>query len=153
MRGRRPKPTPLKLLHGNPGRRPINTDEPDFGALLSAPPVHLGPRAVEEWDRLRELFRDQGILTEADRPALAAFCSAYGRWVEAETQLRTSGLLVKSPSGWPIQNPYLSIANKAWEQMHKMMAEFGFTPSGRSRIKATPRKPKKPEGTAKFFTS
>lgn len=153
MRGRKPNPTNLKLLRGNPGRRPINTNEPDLPELLGPPPGHLGAKAVEEWDRLRDLFKDQNLLTEADRASLAAYCVAYSRWVEAETQLITSGLLVKSPSGWPIQNPYLSIANKAWEQMHKMMAEFGLTPSGRSRIKTTPKKSKQPKGTAQFFTS
>jgi hypothetical protein len=28
MRGRRPKPTRLKMLTGNPGKRPLNNDEP-----------------------------------------------------------------------------------------------------------------------------
>ena len=28
MRGRRPKPTALKLIEGNPGKRPLPRDEP-----------------------------------------------------------------------------------------------------------------------------
>ena len=28
IRGRKPKPTALKLLEGNPGKRPINEHEP-----------------------------------------------------------------------------------------------------------------------------
>lgn len=43
------------------------------------------------------------------------------------------GTVVKSPSGYPIQSPYLAIANKAHEQMTKLLAEFGMTPSSRSR--------------------
>jgi P27 family predicted phage terminase small subunit len=151
MRGRRPKPTTLKLLQGNPGRRPINADEPSFPALESECPAHLGTMAAAEWTRMKELFKEQNIFTEADRAALAAYCLAWGRWVEAENQVRQSGMLVKSPSGYPMQNPWLSIANKAMEQMNRLTPEFGFTPSSRSKIKTLPEK-KKPKGTARFFT-
>ena len=33
----RPKPTALKLLAGNPGKRPINANEPDAGDLDLTP--------------------------------------------------------------------------------------------------------------------
>lgn len=138
MRGRKPKPTSLRVLQGNPGKRPVNTDEPAFPALASDCPKHLGPMAATEWARMKELFKVQNIFTEADRAALSAYCLAWGRWVEAENNVRQSGMLVKSPSGYPMQNPWLSIANKAMEQMHKLMTEFGLTPSSRSRVKVIP---------------
>lgn len=76
-----------------------------------------------------------GLLTEIDRAALAAYCQAYGRWVEAERNVQKYGTVMISPDkGWPIQSPYLAIANKALEQMHKYLVEFGMTPSSRSRI-------------------
>ncbi len=34
-----------------------------------------------------------------------------------------------------IQNPYLGVANRAWDQVRQMSIEFGLTPSSRSRIK------------------
>ena len=46
--------------------------------------------------------------------------------------------MVKSPSGYPIQSPYVAIANRQAELMMRISAEFGFTPASRSRI-ATPR--------------
>jgi phage terminase small subunit len=45
--------------------------------------------------------------------------------------------MVKSPSGYPIQSPYLAIANRQAEIMMRIASEFGFTPASRSRI-ATP---------------
>ena len=40
MRGRRPKPTRLKLLTGNPGKRPLNDDEPQpQAAIPECPPA------------------------------------------------------------------------------------------------------------------
>lgn len=44
--------------------------------------------------------------------------------------------MVKAPSGFPVQSPFLAIANKALEQMTKLMIEFGMTPSSRTRVHA-----------------
>jgi phage terminase small subunit len=46
--------------------------------------------------------------------------------------------MVKSPTGYPIQSPYVAIANRQVEIMMRIAAEFGFTPASRSRI-ALPR--------------
>lgn len=78
------------------------------------------------------------MLTEADRAALAMYCQAYSRWVEAETLLREKGTVVKSPSGSAMLNPYLSVANKAMEQMKGFLSEFGMTPASRARIQLPP---------------
>lgn len=139
MRGRKPKPTSLKVLQGNPGKRPINVEEPNFPALESDCPEYLGPIAVREWARMKGLFTIQNIFTEADRACLAAYCVCYGRWVEAETHVREMGIMVTSPSGFPMQNPWLSVANKALQQMNKITPEFGMTPSSRSRVKTIPK--------------
>lgn len=138
MRGRKPKPTSIKLLQGNPGRRPVNKDEPEYNAIEADCPEHLNAVARKEWARMRDLLQSSRILTEADRSALAAYCVAWGRWVEAEENIKKTGILVKSPNGFPIQNPWLSISNKAFEQMHKLLQEFGLTPASRSKVKAIP---------------
>jgi P27 family predicted phage terminase small subunit len=69
-----------------------------------------------------------------DRAALAAYCQAYGRWVEAEEKVREFGAVIKAPSGFPIQSPYLGIANTAMRQMRDFLTEFGMTPASRTRI-------------------
>jgi P27 family predicted phage terminase small subunit len=74
------------------------------------------------------------ILTELDRAALAAYCQAYGRWVEAERKLQETPMLLKLPSGYVQQNPWLTIANKQLELMHKYLTEFGLSPVARSRV-------------------
>ncbi len=79
-----------------------------------------------------------GLLTSIDRAALAAYCQAWGRWVEAEEALKKHGVVVRSPNGFPIQSPYLAIANKARDQMRSMLTEFGMSPSSRSRVVAEP---------------
>ncbi len=77
-----------------------------------------------------------GLLSRADRPALAAYCTAWSRWVEAEAMVKKFGAIVKSPEkGFPMKSPYLSIADQAMETMRKLLVEFGLTPSSRGRIK------------------
>lgn len=136
MRGRRPKPTRLKLLTGNPGRRPLNQDEPRPEAVIPECPPELGPVAQKEWHRLAGELSALRILTNLDRAALAAYCGAYALWAEATENIQKFGTMVKSPSGYPIQSPYVAIANRQAEIMMRIASEFGFTPASRSRIAA-----------------
>jgi P27 family predicted phage terminase small subunit len=79
------------------------------------------------------------MLTNLDRAALAAYCGAYALWADATVQIERYGAMIKSPTGFPIQSPYLSIVNRQAEIMMRIASEFGFTPASRSRI-ATPAK-------------
>lgn len=143
MRGRRPKPTRLKMLTGNPGRRPLNENEPRPEPAVPDCPSELGPVAQREWNRLVGELSALRLLTNLDRAALAAYCGAYGLWAEATEAIQKYGAMVKSPSGFPIQSPYVAIANRQAEIMMRIASEFGFTPASRSRI-ATPAAPAEP---------
>jgi P27 family predicted phage terminase small subunit len=134
MRGRKPKPTAAKELAGNPGKRPLNDREPKPAVKLPTCPAHLSAAARREWRRMGRQLLDLGVLTTVDRAVLAAYCVAYARWAEAEAQVSKLGLVVKTSAGNLIQNPYLSIANRAMEQTAKLASEFGMTPSSRSRV-------------------
>lgn len=78
-----------------------------------------------------------GVLTLVDRAALAAYCQAWGRWVEAEEKLQTTPVMLKTPSGYVQQSLWLSVANKQLKLMGRYMAELGITPASRSRISVT----------------
>lgn len=134
MRGRPPKPTRLKRLTGNPGKRPLNGAEPRPEPAVPDCPPELGPVARREWERLVSELAPLRILTQLDRAALASYCMAYGLWAEATKAIQKYGVMIKSPQGYPIQSPYLSIANRQVELMMRIAAEFGFTPASRSRI-------------------
>jgi len=134
MRGRRPKPTRLKLLTGNPGKRPLNRTEPRPEAVIPDCPLELGPVAKREWDRLAGELTTLRLLTSLDRAALAAYCGAYAMWAEVTEAIQKYGAMVKSPSGFPIQSPYVAIVNRQAEIMMRIASEFGFTPASRSRI-------------------
>lgn len=139
MRGRKPKPTKLKVLTGNPGKRPLNHHEPRPEPAVPDCPPELSETAQREWQRLVGELSKLNLLTHLDRAALAAYCNAYAMWVEAIEAIQKYGSMVKSPSGFPIQSPYVAIANRQAELMLRISAEFGFTPASRGRIAAPPR--------------
>ena len=136
MRGRKPTPTKLKELAGNPGHRALNSSEPEPPVPARPPyaPRFLNEDGKKEWRRVVGILMDLGLYTELDRAALTMYCQAYGRWVQAERILATQDLVLVGSEGGMYQNPMLHVANKAWEQMRKILAEFGLSPSSRSRL-------------------
>jgi P27 family predicted phage terminase small subunit len=134
MRGRKPKPTRLKVITGNPGKRPLNLDEPYPEPAIPDCPPELNAAARREWERLVGELGKLRVLTHLDRAALAAYCGAYALWAEATEAIGKFGVMVKSPTGFPIQSPYVSITNRQAEIMMRIAAEFGFTPASRGRI-------------------
>ncbi|MEX0406776.1 phage terminase small subunit P27 family [Aquibium sp. LZ166] len=134
MRGRKPVPTVLKLINGNPGKRPLNRNEPKPVTAIPTCPAHLSPTGKAEWKRLARYLHDLGIISELDRAALAAYCQAYGRWVEAERKLKETPTLLRTPAGYVQPSPWLAISNKNLELMHKFMSELGLSPVSRSRV-------------------
>ena len=109
-RGRKPKPTAMKELEGNPGKHPLNTSEPKPNKKAPACPKWLEPEAKKEWRRLAKQMEAIGILTEVDMAAFAGYCQAYARWKEAEEFITQHGTIVKTPSGYWQQVPQVSIA-------------------------------------------
>jgi len=149
MRGRKPKPAELKILAGNPGKRPIKPTAIDLPADIPDCPEHLDAAARAEWDRVTALLAETKLLKQTDRAVLAAYCQCYARWANAEEQLRKVGPVLMTPNKMPVQNPYLQIANKALDQLRKFTTELGFSPVARSRVDAEP-KPTADEDAAFF---
>jgi len=141
-RGTKPKPTRLKLLTGNPGKRALNEREPQptLVASLPKPPRHLSADGREEWLRVGDFLLRTRVLTEADLTALSAYATFYGRWMTAECEIKRKGILVPAAvkSKFRVQNPMLAVANKAFQQMSQLLGEFGLTPSSRTGIIASP---------------
>ena len=135
----------MKLIKGNPGQahgRKLPENEPQPVVHIPPIPGHLDAYAEEEWNRVCQVLFNVGILTDIDGAALGAYCQSYSRWRLAEETLAsmaendetTKGLLIRTTNGNAIQNPVVGIANKAAADMVRYAAEFGMTPSARSRL-------------------
>lgn len=106
------------------------------------PPPFLCDDAKVEWGRISAELYALRVLTNLDTGVLAAYCQSFAVWkqateainVMAKGDLLTKGLMIKTTNGNAIQNPLVGTANKAAADMVRYAAEFGMTPSARSRL-------------------
>jgi P27 family predicted phage terminase small subunit len=96
-------------------------------------PSELPPIARDEWNRIVGELIALGVLSKFDRGPLAVYCGAFAIWTEAMDALQKFGTMIKAPSGYPVQSPYVAIVNRQADIMMKIAAEFGFIPAARSR--------------------
>lgn len=134
MPGPPPKPTALKVLQGNPGKRPLNKHEPQPEPDSGYCPRHLDNYAAEEWRRVVPDLRRMGLLTIVDRSALEAYCVNYGLYRQCKYILEQNGLICVAPSGYLQQRPEVAIMRNALKEMRAFMTQFGMTPASRSKI-------------------
>ena len=147
MPGPAPTPFPLRVLKGNPSKRPLRRGfEPERPSEPPDCPSFLVGHAADEWHRIAAGLHRFGLLTAVDVMPLAAYCVSYARWREASEALAkmaerdpvASGLLIKSADGSPRQNPLARVAADAAGDMVRYAAEFGFSPAARARLAAGP---------------
>ena len=149
-RGRRPTPTHLKLLRGNPSKEANERFEraepmPVIPVEIPPAPPSLVGYAREEWDRIAVELHRLNLLTIVDINVLAAYCQAYLFWrtaTETYTAMAqrdpvTMGLMIKAAkTGTAMQNPVYLTARQAANDMVRHAAEFGLSPAARARIAA-----------------
>lgn len=138
-RGRRPIPTKLKVLRGNPGCRPINKSEPEPPTDGITMPPHLGPVAAERWRQLLPMLQSVKLMTQADVEALARYCDTYEWWLSVRATLRRDGdtYPILNDGGqvkYVAQRPEVSIAHKLSQQLRQLEQDFGLNPSARSGL-------------------
>ncbi|WP_131669527.1 phage terminase small subunit P27 family [Psychrobacter pygoscelis] len=133
-RGRKPKPTELKRLAGNPGKRPLNDAEPEFTLIKKVDaPEWLGELATTMWETVIPELLDAKILTVPDLHNVESFCMAYQRWRQAEEEIDRVGITIETEKS-TIKNPAVTVANEAKKQMVQFGSLLGLDPSSRSRL-------------------
>jgi P27 family predicted phage terminase small subunit len=126
-RGRPPKPTALKLLTGNPGKRPINKAEPAPVAAALDAPEWLDPMGCAFWERYAPQLIAFGLLTELDVPEFAAACQ------QESLYQRLMATILRAPMGKRAQS-LARRADAALANRDRILARFGFDPASRSKL-------------------
>lgn len=146
-KGRRPLPTAVKKLRGNPGKRKLNAAEPKPKLVEPPMPANLTGLAVDEWKAIVPLLMDLGVLSQVDGKALAAYCETFAQWRRAMERVEELGILVEEPIIVGVgenaevvgtkykRNPAITIANDNLKLMKSFLVEFGLTPASRGRLK------------------
>jgi P27 family predicted phage terminase small subunit len=145
--GRTPKPTKMKALMGNPGRRPLNGNEPTADEGVPDMPQGLSPAAEQEWHRIVPILKKMRVLTVAYGAALAGYCQAYARWLEAEGDIAEHGSIIEEPiirrhrneedeiAGYKRKkNPAVAIANESLKMLRSFLSDFGLSPASLSKV-------------------
>lgn len=138
-RGFAPEPTCIRILKGNPGKRPLNMREPKPKPVRPICPAWLDAEAKREWRRIVPELDALGMLGKIDRAALSGYCECWAQWQQAVRILQTKGLTIITLSGYMQQRPEVSIAQKSLGLLKGFCQEFGLTPSARSRIQTPER--------------
>lgn len=155
--GRPLKPTALKVIEGNKGKRAAGKQEPDpeYVTDLSAPEWLTG-EAAAVWDEVAPNLRKARLLTTVDVQALGMGCIAIAQYRAASK--RADGELVKSKTvereGAPVEmgehvNPWLIVQSMSFKQAMAIFQQFGMSPAARTRIAVNPQGDLFPPGDGK----
>ncbi len=141
MPGRKRTPTHLRLVQGNPGKRPTNEAREPRPKRLKAPkpPSHLTPRAAAMWRHVSRTLSDVGVLTVADLVTLERLCEAYAEVRTAQIALELLGgntYETTSAHGGFMRRAHPEVAQlaDADRRLRGYLAEFGMTPAARSKV-------------------
>lgn len=140
--GRPKKPTKIVKLMGNPGKRPLNKDEPQPREGIPEKPKNLlSKEASAEWDRIVPELEACGLLTKIDYAVLLGYCQAFGNWSKAVRMVAKHGTVVESPNGLKMTSPYVTQQNQAAALMRQFANDFGLSPASRAKVTMTGQKP------------
>jgi phage terminase small subunit len=80
MKGRKPQPTYLKILKGNPGHRPLPQGEPapPIADVCPGPPEELRGAALAIWEKVAPGLFAMQLLSHLDVEALATIVNGRG---------------------------------------------------------------------------
>ncbi|ECF2367701.1 phage terminase small subunit P27 family [Salmonella enterica subsp. enterica serovar Mountpleasant] len=154
MAGRRPKPTRLKVVAGNPGKREINENEPLPAREIPPVPEHLTDWGKVAWGKLTELLDDMEVITIADGLALERLCDVYADILQLRNTIAVEGrtYTVQTDGGFLIKaNPAVAMLADADRRFKSYLVEFGLTPAARSKVNVRGGKEKEEDPLSQFF--
>ena len=134
-KGQKPKPSAIKIAEGNRhqhARDKIKIDPVAKGRPRM--PARLNPMARRIWADVEASLPD-GVLTRADEGVLERYCVAYARFIDANTKVEATSMLIQTENG-PARNPLLVVINNERREMNTAGSELGLSPASRARLAA-----------------
>lgn len=138
MPGRKKTPTHLKVLKGTAQRCRLNPNEPIIKVVKLKCPDYLDPQAKRTFKKLAILLQEMEISAVSDQQALAMLSDMYSIYRKMLSLLQNVGFTYETTSAsgdiMIRPRPEVAILTEAWKNTRSMMAEFGLTPSSRSKV-------------------
>ena len=136
-RGPKKTSTATLRLHGS-WRANTRRDEPQPVAGTPTKPEWLVGEAAAEWKRQVLDLKARLLLAKSYRVALVMYCQAWGTWVDACKFINENGPTTTTDKGNVLQHPLVAVRNKAFEQVIKLGAQFGFSPGTQADLHVQP---------------
>jgi P27 family predicted phage terminase small subunit len=133
MRGRKPRPSHLRVVDGTKPRNGTNAREPQVKRNLHAVPEGLTKGQKEAWT-YAIANAPAGLLKTLDRDVLLTYVVARDLLMEANKKQAKLSMVRRTAFGTDVVSPYINVIAKQSLILMKAAAEMGFTPSSRSRI-------------------
>lgn len=139
LRGKPPKPRAIRELEGISKPYQMNPAEPRPRLCGVEPPVPLTPQQRLVWDALAPEMVRIGTLTLIDIPAFIRYIDLTLEYNEMQRQIagRNYFFILRHEDGTPKYIsvlPQVTIRDRAMVNLLKLEAQFGMTPSSRTRV-------------------
>ncbi len=145
MGQRATKPTKLRAIEGNRGKRDLPDNEPKPIPKAPQCPVTLSPEAQEVWLELAPKIERIGLLAETDGDAFANLCVIVSRLRVLRQRIEEEGTLVVGKikimhTGEEhiefVPSAYVVMEKQYMKDFRAYAGEFGLTPRGRVGLTA-----------------
>lgn len=142
MAGRTPKPSALKLVNGNPGKRAGNAKEPEPNLLDVSqlePPAHLPEEIAAVWRELAPKLQRAKVLSELDTHLLEMTAASIATY--RLTMAKTAGgkvMMRNEETGSVSLSPWSMLQSMSFKQAMAALQQWGATPAARSRVMVDP---------------
>ena len=126
------KPTLIKQLEGNPGKRPLNKNEP-VPHGVPQPPNYFSELHMLVWERLIDAA-PANLLKTIDSDLLVLYVEAYLAHEAAAKILIIEGITQTTAKGDSRAHPMLAVQRNSASQLIRLCGELGFSPAARVKL-------------------
>lgn len=140
--GRPPKPTEVKRMLGNPGKRPL-PDAPDVGEGLPSAstiptPPPLGKDGIGLWDQVWSAGQ-KWLSPKSDYSMTLMLCQAHDEAEQIRRALAVGEVrrFYVLPNGQQVTHPMVNQLKDLRTQITAWLSSLGFSPTDRARLGLT----------------
>jgi P27 family predicted phage terminase small subunit len=125
------KPSIIKELEGNRGKRPIPAEMAPIGQPEA--PAHLTAEQLDRWQDIVSSLPVE-LLSRADHQVLERMAVAWAAFRQTTILINQAGLLTRGQNNEPVRNPLLAVRKLATTEMEACGAMLGLSPVARTRL-------------------
>nr|WP_306310634.1 phage terminase small subunit P27 family [Xenorhabdus aichiensis] len=128
----------MRLVRGNPSKRPINKNEPKPPTGVPPTPKYFDKQGKYWFKRMAEELDALGVMSQLDAKALELLVEAYVEYRHHCDTLEQAGYTYPTTSATGDKiikaHPAAVMKADAWKRLRAMLGEFGMTPSTRAKV-------------------